>query len=264
MNDFFASTENNIRLNILNINHVVLDDSWKSRNVYSPYSRMYYILDGEGYLKTKDEIICLKPGNLYFIPLGTVFDYTCDSHLEKIFLHINLFLDNKLDFFSGINKIVCIPSDNNREICTQFHCKGIFSRIALKGLIYTDLLKIARASMEDYTVIPHSRLVADAISYINNNLSIKLSIKEIADAGFVSPSLLRKKFLEEMNISIGKYIDTRIIFEAEQMLAKGDLNIDLISEALGFCDRFYFTRRFKEQTGITPGEYKKQVNSKGM
>ena len=259
MNDILTLADSNINLNILEINRTILNDSWKSKKVHSPYSRIYYIIDGEGYLKTEDGIITMKPGNLYFIPIGKVFDYGCNSSLEKIFIHLNLLLDNKLDFFSSLDKIAVLPADNIEEICTLFKNRGIFSRIALKGLIYHDLLRVANSSMKDYTIIPHSKIVSDAIAFINAHLSIKLNIREISDACFVSPSLLRKKFFEETNTSIGKYIDERITFEAEQMLSKGDLSIDLISERLGFCDRFYFTRRFKEQTGMTPGVYKKQL-----
>lgn len=252
---------NSINLNITSADYTVCYSDWKEKNVISPFSRMYYILDGEGNVTVRGKRIELRPGNLYFIPLGTLFDYNCESRLEKIFLHVNLFLDNKLDFFSELKEVVSVPFDNKEELLTYFGSEGIFSRIALKGIIYKDLLRIAEASMKDYNVLPHSKTVSDALKYINTNLTVKLKIKDIADGIFVSQSQLTKKFFEEMKTSIGKYIDTRVTFEAERMIASGEFSIDAISETLGFCDRFYFTRRFKEQTGMTPGEYKKQMEN---
>lgn len=252
---------NGISLNIIYASHIICDSSWKESGVISPFSRMYYVLDGEGYIRTANKTVCLRPGNLYFIPLGTVFDYSCDSRLEKLYLHINLLLDNKLDFFSSLNDIVSVPAEDTDGLLKSFHSNTVFSQIALKTRIYSDLLKIAGESMADYAIIPHSKTVNDALLFINDNLSVKLDIKTVADAVFVSSSLLRKKFSEEMNTSVGKYIDTRIIFEAERMIASGEMSIDSISDRLGFCDRFYFTRRFKEQTGITPGDYKRQMQS---
>lgn len=252
---------NSINLNITSADYTVCYSDWKEKNVISPFSRMYYILDGEGNVTVRGKRIELRPGNLYFIPLGTLFDYNCESRLEKIFLHVNLFLDNKLDFFSELKEVVSVPFDNKEELLNYFGSEGIFSRIALKGIIYKDLLRIAEASMKDYNVLPHSKTVSDALKYINTNLTVKLKIKDIADGIFVSQSQLTKKFFEEMKTSIGKYIDTRVTFEAERMIASGEFTIDAISEKLGFCDRFYFTRRFKEQTGMTPGEYKKQMEN---
>ena len=252
---------NSINLNITSADYTVCYSDWKEKNVISPFSRMYYILDGEGNVTVRGKRIELRPGNLYFIPLGTLFDYNCESRLEKIFLHVNLFLDNKLDFFSELKEVVSVPFDNKEELLTYFGSEGIFSRIALNGIIYKDLLRIAEASMKDYNVLPHSKTVSDALKYINTNLTVKLKIKDIADGIFVSQSQLTKKFFEEMKTSIGKYIDTRVTFEAERMIASGEFSIDAISETLGFCDRFYFTRRFKEQTGMTPGEYKKQMEN---
>lgn len=252
---------NTINLNITAASHTVCYPDWDEKNVISPFSRMYYILDGEGSVTVKGKKILLKPGNLYFIPLGTLFDYNCKERLEKIFLHINLFLDDKLDFFSELKEVITIPFKNKDELMSYFQSEGIFSRIALKSMIYKDLLRVAEAAMEDYIVTPHSKTVSDALKFINDNLTVKMKIKDVSDGIFVSPSLLAKKFAKEMKTSIGKYIDTRVIFEAERMIASRELTIDAISEKLGFCDRFYFTRRFREQTGMTPGEYKKQIDN---
>ena len=35
------------------------------------------------------------------------------------------------------------------------------------------------------------------------------------------------------------------------------MQISRISERYGFCDQFYFSRRFKEKFGVTPQKYRK-------
>ena len=49
----------------------------------------------------------------------------------------------------------------------------------------------------------------------------------------------------------------RINIEAEQLLLKSDLTVLQISERFGFCDQFYFSRRFKMKYGETPQKYRK-------
>lgn len=52
--------------------------------------------------------------------------------------------------------------------------------------------------------------------------------------------------MEEAGMSPGKYIDNMIFLKAKQMLSDPALTIGQISRKLGFCDQFYFSRRFKE------------------
>lgn len=251
---------NGIDLNITTAAHCVCDKNWNEENVISPFSRMYYIIDGKGELFYAGKKVELCPGNLYFIPLGVRFNYKCDDTLEKIFFHINLFSEERLDFFSSMKEIISVPVQEIDDLLRDFHSAGFFSEIAVKSRIYKDIFRIAEKGLKDYSAMPHSELVLKTLEYINSNLSVKLNIKVIAEALFVSQSQLTKKFNAEMKIGIGSYIDTRIIFEAEKMMAAG-ISIDDISEKLGFCDRFYFTRRFKEQIGMTPGEYKRQMKN---
>ena len=103
-----------------------------------------------------------------------------------------------------------------------------------------------------------SKLIQKSLQYINSHLSIKLHVKEIAKELFVAPRTLSKHFREEVGMSIGQYIDQRVQFEAEILLTDGDMTIEQISEKLGFCDRFYFTHKFKEKKYKTPVQYRKE------
>ena len=84
-------------------------------------------------------------------------------------------------------------------------------------------------------------------------------MKEIAEQIFVSESKLTKGFRHDLGMSIGTYIDHKIIFEAEKLLADCNYPMIDISEKFGFCDRFYFSRRFKEKTGQTPRQYRQKL-----
>ena len=63
--------------------------------------------------------------------------------------------------------------------------------------------------------------------------------------------------MEEAGMSPGKYIDNMIFLKAKQMLSDPALTIGQISQKLGFCDQFYFSRRFKQLCGTTPLKYRK-------
>jgi len=238
---------------------VKCDSSWVAENVISPYSRIYYITDGEGYLSYDGKEIIMKPNHLYFIPIGLKFDFRCDSNLEKCFFHVNLFSNAYMDVFSSCKEIVSFKTDRAMQLKEIFIQGGMTSQMLLRSYIYEDLYKITQKADMDIQITKKSQLIQKALLYINTNLSVKMRVKEIAQNLYIAPVTLSKRFYEEMGIGIGHYIDLRIQFEAEKLLAEGELSIEHISEKLGFCDRFYFTRKFRENKLITPAKYRKQA-----
>jgi AraC-like DNA-binding protein len=104
----------------------------------------------------------------------------------------------------------------------------------------------------------YSPVVQSTIDYIQLNLSLKLTSTYLAERLFISESTLCKKFRKEVGITIGKYIDDLIFFNAEKMLVKSDWSVNRIAKNLGFCDQFYFSRRFKQHYGKTPLQYRKK------
>ena len=105
----------------------------------------------------------------------------------------------------------------------------------------------------------YGEIVKNVISLISHNLTIKTDIKQFAQRLYISESKLRNVFLKEMGIPIGKYIDDMIFIKAKELLAKEQLSIAEISAELGFCDQFYFSRRFKEKFGETLSSFRKNI-----
>lgn len=105
----------------------------------------------------------------------------------------------------------------------------------------------------------YSEFVVKTIEYIRKNLSIQLSGSFLSDRLFVSESFLLKKFKLEVGITLGKYIDDLVFFKAENLLLTTRLSIGEISNLLGFCDQFYFSRRFSEKYGEAPQRYRKKM-----
>ena len=83
--------------------------------------------------------------------------------------------------------------------------------------------------------------------------------EEIAKEMFVSPSKLRNTFKAETGITLGGYIDDMVFFRAKKLLGSKKFSVGDISTKLGFCDQFYFSRRFKEKYGKTPSKYRKEL-----
>ena len=53
--------------------HAIVGQDWKEPKVCSPFSRIYYIVDGEGILTVNGQRIVLKKGSVWLVPAGMTF-----------------------------------------------------------------------------------------------------------------------------------------------------------------------------------------------
>ena len=107
----------------------------------------------------------------------------------------------------------------------------------------------------------YTPLVQNAMKYIRSNLSIKLNISQVAENAFISVSTLTKAFKEQTGRTVGLYIDDLVMYSAQRKLLCTELPISEISEELGFCDQFYFSRYFKRRCGESPLRYRKRMQT---
>ena len=76
----------------------------------------------------------------------------------------------------------------------------------------------------------------------------------------VSREHLSRKFLDECGILLKDYIRiVKIEKGKENLLRDRDLSIKEIATSVGINDDKHFCRLFKEETGLTPGEYRKSA-----
>lgn len=238
---------------------VSLDENWGFHSNGAAHSRLYFVSGGKGFLKTKTQNIELTAGNVYFIPPNCEFSCGCE-HLEKIFFHINISTIEKYDLFFNIEKIYSLPfcAESFTLLKDLLASESYFDMIRMKMLLLKTLLDFSSAySFSDISVKKYSHLVETVISYIEENLSINLTVYDISKALFISESKIRNVFKKEMNMPIGKYIDDMVFIKARQMLSNSAYTIAAASSELGFCDQFYFSRRFKEKFDYTPSHFRK-------
>jgi len=87
------------------------------------------------------------------------------------------------------------------------------------------------------------------------HLNINISLKEMAEQLFLSPSTLQRR-LREFDTT---YKDIKLevrLSAATQLLLDGEHTVDQISEYLGFSDASSFIKSFKALTGHTPAVYR--------
>lgn len=87
----------------------------------------------------------------------------------------------------------------------------------------------------------------------------ELNMSFLADSLGISPVTLAVEFKNGMGISPSEYLAVIRLDRAKELLRTTDMLIKDISSAVGYEDNHVFIRRFKNYTGKTPGQYRKEA-----
>lgn len=101
-----------------------------------------------------------------------------------------------------------------------------------------------------------SFIVRNALEYINNNFTQKLTLLEVADKTYVSQWHLSKLLNRYTGKNFSELLNSARIKKAKELLKDPSLRIRDIAEMVGFSDMALFSRVFKKQTGISANEYR--------
>ncbi len=107
----------------------------------------------------------------------------------------------------------------------------------------------------------YSHSIQKTISYIETNLSNKLSLDELADiAGFSKYHFLRI-FKQETGSRLFEHIQNRRMARAAKLLLFTQQNILDIALMYRFDSQEAFTRAFKKEYNLSPGRYRKAMSN---
>lgn len=162
------------------------------------------------------------------LPFETVFSPNHIKRFEELFLKAKEIWDKcsvgyKIQVKSIINQIIF-------ELIKQYS-KQVFS--------------------ED--IVPYS--IKAAADYIELNYKEKVTVEKLASISGYSPSHFTRLFCKTYGVSPIEYLTDIRITHAKNMLKTNLYPISEIATLCGFSNVYYFSRMFKEKTGVTPKKY---------
>lgn len=103
----------------------------------------------------------------------------------------------------------------------------------------------------------NKKILADVINVINEKLSKEdLCVQDIADELALSRSKLYRKIKELTGKSANEMIRNMRLEKSKELLEVTEMTIGEICYKVGFSSPSYYTKRFKEHTGLIPKEYR--------
>ena len=129
----------------------------------------------------------------------------------------------------------------------------------VRSLLYRGIIQFAqRVRRNQPTRRIRSAAVETCVNYIDAHLHYTVTLGDLSRACGLSPSHLSRLFKKETGLPPTAYIRRRRLAEARSLLAGGRLGSSAVANALGFSSQSYFIACFRQEFGITPGEFLRQ------
>lgn len=103
-------------------------------------------------------------------------------------------------------------------------------------------------------------VVEIVVDYIEHNIDKEISRESLAEVVYLNPDYLARLFKKEMGESIGTYLINRRISLAKEYFEHTNEPINSVAVKVGYDNFSYFSKVFKEVTGLSPKEYKRQYS----
>lgn len=258
-NETLDSGVNSLRLELLLSGYVSTGPEWQGKDLCAPFSRLYAVDGGEGILECGGQKTVMKPGNVYLIPTGCQLSFACPEKLSKLYFHLCLRKEDGYDLLQQMGRIGVMQLPDGWIDALKKHqsSRTLSDALLLKQYLYQLIGMFAeKYAVGQETITSFSVHVARSLTYIRKNLSARLNVAELAEHCFVSRRHLTELFRRELGVTPGRYIDDQLTIAAQRRLIQTQDSVGKISEDLGFCDQFYFCRKFKQAVGLTPIQYR--------
>ena len=244
------------------------------------YFDITFITKGTGTFSIEDKKYDLQPGDVVFSKPGEVRNW----HINRIpqgfalifeedfllsFFNDTSFIRN-LAYFSGehvsgkinISSIQLRTDQLLQNIIEEINNYQSKDKHILRAQLYEMLMLLNReylnmtANTENKT---QNRHINTFISLVDKHFNTSHNTTFYADKLCITPNYLNEIVRKAMGISAKAYIQNRIIRESKKQLTYTDLPVSEISNDLTFESVSYFIRFFRNHSGLTPLQYKKEA-----
>lgn len=270
----------------LYISRVVRDFKFTMPDVHIHYNdyEVYYLLEGERCYFIGTKIYHLKQGSLVFVRRNVIHKTALsrEAHHDRILLEISRsYLESVFaitgeltlhDFFQDDCIILSLESEEQNFITElllalgrELGTKNSGFRLLAKSLVAELFIYAKRMenktnpAASSRTDDPRHRQIEQIACYIAENCCSPLSLNSIAEQFYMNKCYLSRIFKEITGFTVNGYLHARRIQKARSLLIQNSMNISEVAEAAGYENLTYFERVFKKHTGMSPLEYRRQI-----
>ncbi len=123
-------------------------------------------------------------------------------------------------------------------------------------LIIQGVLEQIGSENQSYPQSNKEAIAENMKRYVREHYHCKITMQELSNYFGYNKDYLGKIFMDNTKGSLNTYINIIRVNKAKELLKRTNLSIKAIAELVGFSDVYYFSKRMKEETGISPKEWR--------
>ncbi|HBN84918.1 MAG TPA: hypothetical protein DDZ89_13870 [Clostridiales bacterium] len=258
------------------------------------YVQIWYVIDGKCGHKVEDTIYGLTKGSLFILPpyVSHVIQPLGETNLKIFGCEFSpSFVDETMrsiasghsgfdaKYMKPIFTVTNVLQPNLNltgqamleveSLFTQMLKEYTFERKYYEFNIKTDLIKllviIARENVDNRSSLTNNGFdsykenMNKAIGYINNHYSDKIYVDDICKIAAMSKTYFSHYFKQSTGKTFTEYINHLRVRKAMVLLTETQDSILEICNSCGYHDNTYFSRVFKKETGLSPGQYRRKL-----
>ena len=230
-----------------------------------------YIIRGKGSYFANNHLFALKKGTLWLLPKNEYHYYTSDKDdpYEYYWFHFNgngatNFLDKiGLSESNPVIKGLYDPNIENKfsdlvEIAKQNNPNEHLILSALHNLFYEIENACAKLDVKKHHY-ERDHTIDNVISYIKQNYTKNITLQDLANVALLDKTYLIRKFKEKTKLSPIQFLIQYRISQSCNLLSS-PMSLTEVASRCGFKDLGNYLQRFKDFLGVTPTQYRKNLN----
>jgi AraC-like DNA-binding protein len=281
-------------LQLIGFHFRVAEPGWTYPDHYHKIFEILYCYDGSAVQSIEGRCIAFCRGDWLVIPPGMRHHVVNHGPGDYIYLSIHFDIDDldfrrwfqtqtvkkwsnsqlprlgltrQLDHLDELIKNNILAMTASTGLPRETECIILVKeRLRLQAVLLTILSEIIEAQLlnsEHHLIAGQENSLYEVETahrieqYISENFHLpNISIQNIAKQLCLSRVQCYKLFTKVYKVSPRQYMTNKKLQHAKYLLLHTDLNIQLISEQLGFASQSHFSRQFKRWTGISPLRYR--------
>ena len=240
------------------------------------FPRILYVLSGQVTAWIDSDKQCeLEAGHLIFANADTHIEYeshATDTKIVSIYIKRE-FINEKAHYFAQSNGqmenyvfanfgllnsqndplILQIPTDSDANFSILFLSKFILAR--QRAMIFPIFLWML-TNLDNYLPQMSNGQSSQHILQLIDRELTSISLDSLAQELGYSPSYTSKMIRKNFHMTFQEIVMDKKIERAKWLLTHSSESINLVSVNVGFADKSYFYKLFKQKVGMTPKQYR--------
>ncbi len=243
-------------------------DSWTTNMHVLGCNKIYFVLDGSFQLTMNGRTVEINKNQLAIVPEGTYHSYQMTSktitlywcHFNSVVNGVNIFETYKIEdncFYFDIEDAKGTKTLFERMLFDETEKSGA-ALVMYKHAKLMELLSICieNSMQKDSKEGFEKEEFSDIIKYMYAHIDENIQVEHLAEMAHFHPNYFIRAFKQKFGASPIKFFNQLKLERAKELLQNTDKSMSAIASEIGINDMSYFSRFVKQQTGLSPSEYR--------